>query len=167
MNGLIVLGLGKPHRLFVEQHARVAEAGAEPGIVFQRADAAVDVDRGIHLGVAGIRDGDFLVARAVGDEHVGDRADELAALGVGHAAQAALPLLARELERALEIDALGRDRRQLVALDRIDERGLDAFAPHPTSRQIAFEIFRRRGHGVLPRRVGVRLHGYSISPPSA
>ena len=115
MNGLVVLGLGEPHRLFVEQHARLAQPGAEPGVVFERADAAVDVDCRVGLGVAGIGDGDLLVARAVGGQHVGHRADELATLGITHRSQAALPVLAREVERCLEIDAFGRDRRQLVA----------------------------------------------------
>ena len=40
----------------VEQGLGRAEAGAEPGVIFQRADAAVDVDRGVDLGVAGIGD---------------------------------------------------------------------------------------------------------------
>jgi len=44
VNGLIVLGLGEPHRLLIEQHARVAQPGTEPGVIFERADAAVDVD---------------------------------------------------------------------------------------------------------------------------
>jgi len=73
MNGLVVLRLGEADRLLVEQHARVAETRAETGIIFQRADAAVDVDRRVHLGVAGVGDRDLLVAGAVGDEHVGDR----------------------------------------------------------------------------------------------
>src|SRR5438270_430279 len=45
MNGLVILGLGEPHRLFVEQHARATESG----VIFQRADAAVDVDGRVHL----------------------------------------------------------------------------------------------------------------------
>ena len=110
----IVLRLGEPHRLLVEQHARVAEPRAEPRVIFQRADAAVDVDRGVDLGVAGIGDRDPFVFRAVGDEHVGDGADELRPLGIAHAAQRPLPLPAGESERAFEIDALGRHGRELV-----------------------------------------------------
>ena len=151
MNGLIVLGLGEPHRLFVEQHARVAQPGAEPRVIFQRADAAVDIDGRVGLGVAGIGDGDVLVARAVGGQHVGHRAHELAALGIAHVAQAALPLLACEGERCLEIDAFGRDRRQLVPFDRVDQPGLDAVPAHPAARQIALEMLRRRAHRCLPR----------------
>ena len=141
VNGLIVLGLGEPHRLLIEQHARVAQPGAEPGVIFERADAAVDVDRRVGLGVAGIGDGDVLVTRAVGDEHVGHGADQLAALGVAHRSQTALPLRAGEFERRLETHALGRGRRQLVPLDRVDQPGLDAFPAHPTARQIALEMF--------------------------
>src|SRR5262249_45514892 len=136
MNGLVILSLGEPYWLFVEQRAGVAEAAAEPGVIFQRADATVDVDRRIRLGVAGIDDGDVFVARAVGDQHVGDSTDELAALGVAQTAQAALPVLAREVERSFEIDAFGRDRRQLVAFDRIHQPGLDPLPAQPTTGQI-------------------------------
>ncbi len=84
VDGLVVLGLGEPHRLFVEQRARVAQARPEPRVVFERADAAVDVDRRVDLGVAGIGDGDRLVARAVGGQDIGDRADQLGPLGIAH-----------------------------------------------------------------------------------
>ena len=111
VDGLIVLSLGEPHRLFVEQHARIAQPATESGVIFQRADAAVDVDRRVRLGVAGIGDGDLLIARAIGNQHVGHGADEVAALGVAQVSQAALPLLAREFERSFEIDAIRRNRR--------------------------------------------------------
>ena len=141
VNGLIVLGLGEPYRLFIEQHARVAEPGAEPGVILQRADPAVDIDGGIGLGVAGIGDGDVFVAHAVGDKHIGHRADELAPLGVAHRSQTALPLRAGEFERGREIDALARRHRQLIPFDRVDQPGLDAFPAHPTARQIALKMF--------------------------
>src|SRR5215831_9749928 len=143
VDGLIVLSLGEPHRLFVEQHARIAQPATESGVIFQRADAAVDVDRRVRLGVAGIGDGDLLIARAVSDQHVGHGADELAALGIAQASQAALPLLAREFERSFKIDALRRNRRQLVAFDRIDQPGLDPLPAQPTTGQIALEILWR------------------------
>ena len=79
----------------VEQGFGRAEAGAEPGVIFQRADAAVDVDRRVDLGVAGIGDGDLFVARAVGDEHVGDGAQQLGAFGVIERAQGRPAALAR------------------------------------------------------------------------
>ena len=88
-------------------------------------------------------DGDIFVARAVGDQRVGHGADELTALGVAQVSQGALPVLARECERPLEIDALGRNRRQLVALDRIDQPGLDPLPAQPTTGQIALEILWR------------------------
>src|ERR671937_481349 len=56
--------------------AGLASTGTEAGIVFQRTDAAVDVDRRVRFRVAGIGDGDRFIACAVGGEHVGDRADE-------------------------------------------------------------------------------------------
>ena len=79
VDGLIILRLGKPHRLVVDHHAGVAERGAEPRVIFQGADAAVDIDRGVDLGVAGIGDGDRFVARALGRQHVGNGADQLGA----------------------------------------------------------------------------------------
>ena len=105
VDGLVVLGLGEPHRLLVEQRARIAQPAAESGVIFQRADAAVDVDRRVRLGITGIGDGDVLIARAVGDQHVGDGADELAALGVAQVPQPALAFAAGEFERAFEIEA--------------------------------------------------------------
>src|SRR5262249_12523177 len=111
-------------------------------------DAAVDVDRGVHLGVAGIGDRNLFVASAVGSEHIGDRADQLTALGVAERAQTALAVLARVIERAPEIDALGRHRRELVALDRIDGPRLDALPAHPMPGQIALELLCT--HGLLP-----------------
>jgi hypothetical protein len=105
VDGLVVLGLGEPHRLFVEQHARIAQPATESGVIFQRADAAVDVDGRVHLGVAGIGDGHIFIASAVGDQHVGDGADELAALGVAQVPQPALAFAAGEFERTFEIEA--------------------------------------------------------------
>ena len=52
MYGLIVLRLGEPHRLFIEQRTRLAQPGAEAGVIFEGADATVDVDRGVHFGIA-------------------------------------------------------------------------------------------------------------------
>ncbi len=68
MDGLEVFGLGQPHRLLVEQRLGRAQPRAEAGVIFQRADAAVDVDGGVDLGVAGIGDCDVFIARAVGDQ---------------------------------------------------------------------------------------------------
>ena len=102
---LIVLRLGEPHRLLVEQHARLAQAGAEAGEIFQRADAAVDVDGGVGFGVAGILDRDAFVLGAVGSERIGDRTEQLRARSIVQCAQGPLPLLARKRERA------PRDRR--------------------------------------------------------
>ena len=149
VNGLIVLRLGEPHRLFVEQRVRIAQAGTEAGVVFKRADAAVDVDRRVGLGVAGIGDGDLFVAGAVRRQHVGDGADELAALGIAQRSQTGLALLARECERAVEVGTLGRNRGELIAVNRIDEPGLDPLPAHPATGQIAFEMLRLRRHGSL------------------
>src|SRR5262249_57598284 len=102
------------------------------------------------LGVAGIRDGDIFIARAIGDQHVGYSADELAALGVAQASQAPLPLLAREFERSFKIDALRRNRRRVVAFDRIDQPGLDSLSAHPTAGPVVAEILSPSPHVSLP-----------------
>src|SRR5262249_38257911 len=90
--------------------------------------------------VARVGDGDLFVAGTVASQHVGNRADQLTALGVAERAQTALAVLARVIERAPEIDALGGGRRELVALDRIHEPCLDALPAHPTPGQIALEL---------------------------
>src|SRR5262249_22331294 len=63
----------------------------------------------------------------------------------------ALAFAAREFKRALKVEALRRHGRQLIACDRIDERGFDALPALPPAGQIALERLWRRGHGSLPR----------------
>src|SRR5262249_28767729 len=46
---------------------------------------------------------------------------------------------------------LGRDRRQFVAVDRIDKPRLHALPAHPAAVEIAFQIFGGRTHGLTPR----------------
>jgi len=101
VDGLVILRLGEPHRFLIEQRARVAEPCTEAREIFQRADAAVDIDRRVRFGVAGIGDGDLFVARAVRGEHVGNGAEQLCPLGVAHGAQAALAVLAGKFQRSL------------------------------------------------------------------
>src|SRR5271166_2962480 len=148
MYGLIVLRFRKPHRLFIEQHASVAETGRDPGVIFQGADAAVDVDSRIGLGVARIGDRDLLVAGAVSGEHISHRADELPPLCIAQAAQAALAFATRKGERALEIETSGGNGRELIALDRIAQPRLDTIPPRPAARQVTFE---RLWHGIIPQ----------------
>lgn len=74
MDRLKIFCLRQTHRLVVDERLGVTERRTKPGVIFQRADATVDVDRRIDLGVAGIGDSDFLVARAIGSQHVGYRA---------------------------------------------------------------------------------------------
>jgi hypothetical protein len=133
VNGLIILRLGESHGLFIEQRTRITEPRAETRIVFERADAAIDVDRRVRFRVAGIGDGDRFIPCAVCGEHVGDGADELGSLGVAQATQAALAFSAREFERSLEIETFCRNGRQLVAGDGIDEGGLVALPTLPTT----------------------------------
>src|SRR5207248_7113605 len=152
---LIILGLGQSRRLVVDERMGVAQPGAEPGIIFQRADTAVDVDRRVRLGVAGIGDGDGFIARAVRDQDVGDYADELSSRGIAQPPQRTLAFAAREFERTLKVEALRRHGRQLIARDRIDERGFDALPALPAAGQKALERLWRRGHGSLPRTIGV------------
>src|SRR5262249_60219748 len=125
--------------------------GAEAVIISPLADAAVDVDRPVCLGVAGIGDGDRFIARAVRDQDVGNCADELSSLGIAQPPQRALAFAAREFKRALKVEALRRHGRQLIACDRIDERGFDALPALPPAGQIALERLWRRGPGYLPR----------------
>src|SRR5262249_60548951 len=77
-------------------------------------------------------------------------------LGVAQASQAPLPLLAREFERSFKIDPPRRNRRQLVAFDRIDQPGLDPLPAQPTTGQIDLEILWRSTHGSL-RSLGAQL----------
>ena len=79
---LKILRLRQAHRFFVDERLGATERRTEPGIIFQRADAAVDVDRCIDLGVARVGDSDFLVARAIGSKHVGYRTQKLCPLSV-------------------------------------------------------------------------------------
>ena len=145
---LIVLRLGEPHRLLGQQHARLAQPRAEPGKIFQRADAAVDVDRSVGFGVAGILDGDGFVFGAVGRERIGDRAKQLRALGIAQRAQGPLPLLACEGERALEVDALGGGGGDHLAAHRVNQRSLDPIPARPAPRHVA--VKRLRIHGWHP-----------------
>jgi hypothetical protein len=159
VNGLIVLRLGEPHRLFIEQHAGVTKAGAEPGIIFQRPDAAVDIDRRIALGIAGVGNRDLLVTGAVRREHIGDGTDKLCPLGVTHATQVPLPAPARKRERAFEIEALRGHRGELVAFDGIAKACLDTLSTHPTAGEITFKRLGHRRHG------NILKSGYRLGQP--
>ncbi len=148
MDRLIVLRLGQPHRLLVEQHLCFAEPGAEPRVVFQRADAAVDVDRGVDLGVAGIRDRDAFILGAVGGEHIGDGAEQFRPLGVVQCGERGVAVPAREGEPTFEIDPLGGRGGDHLAAHRIDQRGFDTLPARPASRHVA--VKRLRIHGISP-----------------
>ena len=141
MDGLKIFRLREPHRLLVEQESRGAERAAKPRIIFHGADAAVDVDRGVDFGVAGIRDRDRFIFRAIGDQHVGDRADQLGALGKGQRTQGRPAALARMIERGFQIEAARARGRQHIAMHRIDQFGLDTFAAPPRAREVALQYF--------------------------
>ena len=68
---LEIFRLCKTHRLVVDEGLGITERRTEPSVKFQRADATVDIDRGIDFGVAGVGDSNFLIARAIGDEDLG------------------------------------------------------------------------------------------------
>src|SRR5262249_50042233 len=119
------------------------EALADRAVVFERARAAVDVDRGVDLGVARIalRDPEILVA--IGDEDLGDLAEEGRALGEAQLAQIGPADAPRVVERRAVIDAVGGGARELVARDRIDERRAGAPALGPLAGDVILEL-----HGV-------------------
>src|SRR6516162_10990499 len=79
---LKILRLCEARRFLVDERLGATERLTEPGVIFQRANAAVDVDRCIDLGVARVGDSDFLVARAIGSKHVGYRTQKLCPLSV-------------------------------------------------------------------------------------
>jgi hypothetical protein len=85
--------LRQTHRFFVNECLGVTERRTKPSVEFQRADAAVDVDRRIDLGVARVGDSDFLAC----DWQPARRLPRLEALTVQRKLTLATPaLLARK-----------------------------------------------------------------------
>jgi hypothetical protein len=65
---LEVFRLCKTRRLVVDECLGITERRTEPGVISQRADTTVDIDRGIDFGIAGVGNSNFLIARAIGGE---------------------------------------------------------------------------------------------------
>ena len=120
MDCLVVFSFGQPHRLAVDECFCLAERRAEPRIIFQRPNAAVDVDCRIRLCVAGIGDRNLFIARAVRRQHFRDRAEHLRTRGVIECAQRRATFLTREFQRAVEVKTAPADCRQHCAVRRID-----------------------------------------------
>ena len=93
----------------------------------------MNVDCGVRLGVAGIRNGDRLIFGAISREHVGNRADEFGTRPVAHGTQRPLALPARVGQGFRKIEPLGRGCRQFLARDGVDQLRLNALPGGPAA----------------------------------
>ena len=139
LEGLVA---GEAVETAVAQIARLAERFAKAGEELHRADAAVDVDGGVGLGVAGIGQRGLEIAVAVGAKGVGDFLEQPGALSEAQSAQRRPSGLARIVHGGADVDALARCPRQLIAQHRIGQRHTPTAALGPAAANVTRKFHR-------------------------
>ena len=156
------LGLGELDALTLGEEGAVAEPLAEGEVVGEGAGAAVDVERAVRLGGAGVAGGEVEQLVAVVAQHLRHLLEEHRPLAEGHRPQGRAALLAGVVEHRPEIDpgAAGLGDRLLGR--GVHQRHEARFGLMPVSTDIAPQRFHRS-----PSRVGARAAGIYNRVPIA
>jgi hypothetical protein len=126
--------------LAVEQVLALAQALAELGVVGQRVDAAVDVDRRVVSHRAAVGGGDLVIGVAPGLQHLHRLGQQGRARSPGRAAPRRL--LAREGEAGAQVQAGGVHAHQLMAQHGVEQRRAGAAAGDPAAAEVVGEAVR-------------------------
>ena len=131
--------LAQLHRRAVGQAARRAELRAPPGVLRERVERAVDVDRRIVAGGARVAQRDVVVGIALALQHLGDARKLCRTFSVGERAQCSAAAGARESEAGGQVEPCARDAHELGAEHRIEQRRAAAGARLPAALEVVVE----------------------------